>query len=243
MKNKKVKLESVGILINKEKNWAKKLKQQLTSYLLKNKVKILSPSKAQILITVGGDGTLLYYKNKYLKPYFAIGTKKSWLVQATNINYKKYLKKIIRDGFRIEKRIMIRAEINGKRILDCLNELAIRNKEHRIVEFELKIKKRKYKFYADGVIFSTPTGSTAYAYSCGGKELKPTEERYEVVAIAPYRRKFKPLILKKDVKCFLYVKTTCKTDALIDGQIEIELKNNTKIEVQVSENRFEFVKA
>ncbi|MCX8163561.1 MAG: hypothetical protein N3D10_03330 [Candidatus Micrarchaeota archaeon] len=236
------KLSSVAILINKKKSWTKKIKKDIENYLKKNKIKILSPLKAQIIISIGGDGTLLYYKNKYLKPYFAIGSSKSWLVEARKNNYKKYLKNLVKKGFWIEKRLMIKSKINNKRIFDCLNELTIRNKEHRIVEFKLKIKNRIYKFFADGVIFSTPTGSTAYAYSCGGKELKAGAKKYQIVAIAPYRREFKPKIVDKNTKVKLFVRSTCKTDAVIDGQIEIPLKNNTTIVVQVSEKEFEFVR-
>jgi NAD+ kinase len=237
-----MKLESAAILINKEKEWAKTIKQKIIKIFKKNKIKILSPKKSQIIITIGGDGTLLYYKNFYLKPYLAIGTKKSWLCQATNKNYLDYIKKLIKYGFGIEKRIMIGAYINKKRIPDCLNELTIRNKEHRIVEFRIKIKNKTYRFLADGVIFSSPTGSSAYAYSCGGKEMKKTQEKYQIVAIAPYRRKFKQMIVDKKYKSKLYIRTTCKTDAVIDGQKEITLKDRTKIIVFVSEKRFEFVK-
>jgi NAD+ kinase len=238
-----MKLKSFAILKNNSKPWTGIVAKKIIEFLKKANIKQTNPKSAQIIITIGGDGTLLYYKNFYKKPFLAIGTKKSWLAAATDQNYISYLKRILKKGFFLEKRAMISWFLNSKKMPDCLNELTIRNKEHRIVEFELKIKNKTYKFLGDGVIFSSPTGSTAYAYSCGGKELSPTSSKYEIVPIAPYRRKFKPLVLSKSTKSKLLIKTTCQTDAVVDGQIEYPLKNNTLIYVQLSKKYFEFVKA
>lgn len=238
-----MKLTSVAILINKKKNWVKKAQNKIKDFLKKNNIKILDPKKAQMIIVIGGDGTLLYYKNFFSKPFLLIGTSKSWLAEATNKNYLNYLKKILKNGFTTTKRSMISASINKKIIPDCLNELTIRNKEHRIVEFRLKIKNKKYTFLGDGIIFSTATGSTAYAYSCGGKEMNPKSSNYQIVPIAAYRRAFKPKIVNGKIKTFLFVKTTCKTDAVIDGQIEIPLPINTKISTWISKKKLELVKS
>lgn len=238
-----MKLKSVAILINKNKKWAQEAKKKIKAFLKKRKIKILNPKKAQIIISIGGDGTLLYYKNFYFKPYLVVGTAKSWLAVATNKNYLNYIKKILKNGFKTTKRTMISVFINKEKVPDCLNELTVRNKEHRIVEFNLKIKNKKYSFFGDGIIFSTATGSSAYAYSCGGKEMNPLSSNYQIVPIAPYRRAFKPKIVNKKIKTTLFVKTTCKTDAVIDGQIEIPLQNNTKILVKTSKKKLELVQA
>ena len=238
-----MKLKSFAILKNKSKPWTAKVAKKIIDFFKKANIKKTNPRLAQIIITIGGDGTLLYYKNFYQKPFLAIGTKKSWLTAANDKNYLSYLKRILKKGFFLEKRAMISWYLKSKKMPDCLNELAIRNREHRIVEFELKIKNKIYRFSGDGIIFSSATGSSAYAYSCGGREFSPTSKKYQIVPIAPYRRKFKPMILDGSVKSKLLIKTTCKTDAVVDGQLEYPLKNNTLIFVQVSKNSFEFVRA
>lgn len=135
------------------------------------------------------------------------------------------------------------AWLNGRRVEPCLNEFCVKASGHRLLKFELIVGKKKFEFRADGVIFSTPTGSTAYAYSAGGVELKPNEKRYEAVAIAPYRRKFAYVVVGERVESKL--KIECEEDAklIIDGLIEQVVPKKSVLRVRKSSKTTKFVKA
>jgi NAD+ kinase len=237
-----MKLKSVAFAVNPTKKDAKLLRKKIAAYLRKNKIAIRRHQKAQILITIGGDGTILYNQNRYKMPVWAIGSSTSFICQSNYKRWKKDLDLILKNGFFAEKRLMLSARLNGFRLPDALNEIVVRSQYHRVLELELIVGKRKHYFLADGLIFTTPTGSTAYAYSAGGKQMKPNEWRYQVVPIAPYRRKFKPMLVGKDKVCRLKVIGKMKADVVVDGQAHWPIKRDSELVVRVCKRKFEFVR-
>lgn len=239
-----MRLESVRIVLNKRKVWAKKLEKVIKEYLISKRIKIYPNYNAQVLITIGGDGTILYHKGCCDLPVFAIGSHTSFLCHATKYTWKKELSSIVENGFRLEKRTMISSILDGKKKLpDALNEVAIRNREHRVLDIRLYVGKKKYEFQADGIMFSTATGSRAYAYSCGGVEMPPISKKIQIVSIAPFRRKFNHLLVPADARCKVVVDSTCKADAVVDGQYEVPIKKRCTLEAFRSSREFEFVRA
>lgn len=235
-------VESASIVLNNKKRWAKQVACEIEKLLLGNGVKIVMPSKSQILITIGGDGTILYHKFKYHQPVFAIGSDTSFICNAHKDDWRGKLESILKKGFRIEKRAMLSSWLDGKRLPDALNEVAIRNREHRILNLRLFVGKKRYVFEADGILFSTATGSSAYSYSCGGSELPHLSKKFQIVAIAPYRRRFKPLTLNGTQIARVYVDSTCTAGAVVDGQSENPVKRKCCLEVKLSERKFLFVR-
>jgi NAD+ kinase len=126
---------------------------------------------------------------------------------------------------------MLSSWLNGKRMEDALNDVFIRNWDHRVLDFDVRCDGTHAKFMADGVLFSTPTGSSAYAYSAGGKQLAPTAKKYEIVGLAPYRRTFKPLVVADKETSKLIVKTKRPAFAVIDGQFShrLQIGSNTLV--------------
>jgi NAD+ kinase len=238
-----MRLESVRIVLNKRKVWAKKLEKEIMEYLLSKGVKIVSNYSAQVLITIGGDGTILYHKGCCDIPVFAIGSHTSFLCHATKHTWKKELSSIVENGFRLEKRTMVSSILDGKKKLpDALNEVAIRNREHRVLDIRLYVGNKKYEFQADGIMFSTATGSRAYAYSCGGVEMPPLSKKIQIVSIAPFRRKFNYLLVSSDARCKVIVDSTCEADAVVDGQYEVPIKKRCTLEAYRAKREFEFVR-
>jgi NAD+ kinase len=125
---------------------------------------------------------------------------------------------------------------------DALNEIVVHSRNHRVVDIELLVGRRRFAFYADGVMFSTPTGSSAYCYSCGGRELPKHARKYEIVAIAPYRRAFTYAIVPDSVTASAVVKSN-NADLISDGQFIHHLKAGSIIKVWKSSRAIELVKA
>ncbi|MEM3555504.1 MAG: NAD(+)/NADH kinase [Candidatus Micrarchaeia archaeon] len=232
-----MKVMSAFVVANPEKEWAVKLKREVEAFLIQRGVRV---EEGQVLITIGGDGTLLYNKNKYNKPVFGIGNERSFICQSNYKNWREILERLLKRN-KIERRSMLECRSAGKRYENALNEVCIRSRDHRLVELILFFNGKKATFRADGVLFSTPTGSTAYAYSCGAPELPPNAKKYEVVPIAPYRRSFKPVVLPNSAKCTVVVKKG-NADLVIDGQFIHHIKTNSKIAVEVSRKHFSLLK-
>jgi len=210
-----LKFDSAVVVANPYKKNTSKTKREVEKFLRGHGVKI--SKKGKVLITIGGDGTLLYNKDIYDKPIFGIGGRDSFICQAKFWNWRKKLAKLL-EGFEFEERSMLSCSVKGKKFENALNEVCLRSISYRLLELELVAGEKKHEFGADGMIFSTPTGSTAYAYSCGGVELPVHAKKYEAVAIAPYRRKFSHILIPENTKSILKVKGTDKPQLIIDGQ-------------------------
>ncbi|MFH1285520.1 MAG: hypothetical protein ABIH99_02970 [Candidatus Micrarchaeota archaeon] len=220
-----------------------KLKREVIEFLEARGVGVVEEAgKANAVVTIGGDGTILYVKQKIQgKPIFAIGGKFSAICQTKKTNWKKPLERAIARGA-VEKRSMLACSFDGKKSEDALNEICVRNRSCRAVWFELTAGKKKFVFRADGIIFATPTGSTAYAYSCGGKRLARNARGYEIVAVAPYRREFKPLVINEREKALLRVKSHGEIEVVVDGQFGHKLRGNNVL-VFKSSRKTGFLKA
>ncbi len=235
-------LTRVAFASNPLKAHAQKLREEMSIYLRARGVRVTSPGQAQVLITIGGDGTILFNKNRYKRPVWAIGSDTSFVCQSNKKRWKKELEPLLLHGFGTEKRLMLFSKLNGRKLPDALNEVVVRSQYHRVLELELSIGRRRMKFMADGLIFSTPTGSSAYAYSAGGREMKPTARRWQIVPIAPYRRLFKPVSLGVHEVCRVKVVGDVKADAVVDGQMHKPIRGGSELLVRVSSRDFEFVR-
>ena len=202
------------VFANRKKPQAARLRREVEAFLLARGV-ALSPAKPQLVITIGGDGTVLYNKRHYGVPYFAIGSQTSFICQANFSNWKGKLARTLRT-LRAEKRLMLSCSIDGRKMPLSLNEIGIRNPEPRVLSMHLEagraasggspsraVRSRHFAFRADGILFCTPTGSPAYCYSCGGRQMPKGAACYQAVAISPFRRTFRPLILARGACCTL----------------------------------------
>ncbi len=246
-----MKITSATILGNPKKPQTRRLKAEVALFLKMHGVKIVSASDAMsgsdghghILITIGGDGTILFNKNRIHLPVFAIGSESSFLCQAIAQDWRKKLMPILQHGYSIEFRTMLSGKLDGHILPDALNEFVIRSREHRVIRLHLKCGGKTRTFRADGLIFSTATGSRAYAYSAGGREMPPLSKSYQIVPIAPFRREFSPLTLSPSTHCTVEIEPRCRADAVSDGQFLYPITKPCRLQVFVSKNRMGFVKA
>ena len=216
------------VVANPKKKVAEKIKLEVAEFLRKRGIVVAK--SGDVVITIGGDGTMLYNKDKFEQPIFGIGSRKSYICQANFENWRDRLSEVLKD-YKLEKRMMLECDIGGRKYKKALNEVVIRSRDHRVIELTVFIGSQKFTFKADGVIFATPTGSTGYAYSCGGPQLSKRAKKYVVIAIAPYRRAFKPLVIDEETKCVAYL-ISGNADLVIDGQFihPAELGDKIKIE-------------
>lgn len=145
-------------------------------------------------IVIGGDGTLIkaakFYSN-YRIPVLGINIGRLGFLSQTN-NIKAVIESVINKQYHTEERMMLKA-------LDkiALNDFVIKGCDiSRTSKFYLEINNKEVCDYvADGLIISTPTGSTAYGLSAGGPVIYPTMEAITIVPICPHTLNARPLVV------------------------------------------------
>ena len=160
-------------------------------------------------ISLGGDGTFLHMAHVTYKcdiPVCGINIgRKGFLTEIEVVNIKRDLKKIFLSQFTVEKRSLLRCvvERENKVIADdiALNDVVLsKGSITKLVRFSLNIdNSQKATYYsADGVIFSTATGSTAYSLSAGGPIVHPSLDVTIITPVCPHSLYTRPLIVPSD---------------------------------------------
>ncbi len=147
-----------------------------------------------IMIAIGGDGTILRHSDfaaEFRKPLLGINTGRLGFMASMESDELDSLSKLISGDFRIEERMMIQAEIIGSdgnsELFTALNDVVIVRPFSGIADFDICVNGRTVsQIRADGVVFSTPTGSTAYGISAGGPILEPCLDCIEFTPICPH---------------------------------------------------------
>lgn len=198
-----------------------------------------------ILITIGGDGTILralqHSKGKIL------GINAGVLGFLTETNSKDAiasLKRIIKKDYSIEKRIKLKTMLNDERLYDCTNEAVIHTAQiAKMRHFEVLIDGHIAEdIRADGVIIATPTGSTCYALSVGAPIIDPRVHALVVVPIAPFKLSARPIVVSAESEITIKLKKPKKCILVLDGQHDIEMSGDDVVKFTVSEFPAEFIR-
>ena len=229
------------VLANRRKPQTSEVKRDVEGFLRSRGVSPASKNP-QLVITIGGDGTVLYHKRHYGVPFFAIGSQTSFICQAAFSNWKHKLARVL-SSLTSEPRLMLSCSINGRKLPPALNDIGVRNPEPRVLSLHLAVGKKHYAFRADGILFCTPTGSMAYCYSCGGRQMERRATRYQAVAISPFRRIFRPLILAKGARCTLRLSGPERAQFFIDGHCFRPFTSKDTLRVWASKRAFLFARA
>lgn len=184
-----------------------------------------------IAFVIGGDGTILktarFYANTDTAIFGINLGRLGFLSQSSKEDFSKSLKKILNGEYRIENRLMLETE---NRV--ALNDFVIKtNEQGRTARFQLKINgKEVCNYLADGIIISTPTGSTAYGLSAGGPVLSPEIEAFVIVPICAHTLNARPLVIPATEE--ISISAACENKEFIlsvDGQGNYIIKDEIKI--------------
>ncbi len=244
-------LTRAGIFYNKDNQKAQYTAEQLKEILADNQVnaQILTTDKFNENITfafvLGGDGTILKtarYYSKYEVPILGINLGRlGFLSQAKSTQIKEAVDFLLKGCFKVEDRIMLTA-LDGK--MNALNDIVIKGDGFsRTSRLYVHINDNIVCDYlADGIIISTPTGSTAYTLSAGGPILAPILDAVVVVPICPHTMNARPIVIPSSE----VIKVTSSQNKPLlkisaDGQDTYSLGINDEIEVKKSDYRAKLV--
>lgn len=184
-------------------------------------------------ITVGGDGTILHYGHIAAKsgiPLLGVNTGRLGFMATLEPYEIDKIPEIILGDFKVGRRMTMRAEIeyaDGRRaVSEALNDVVVsRMSTSKLPEFCVSCGGTEVsRFRADGTIFSTPMGSTAYSLSAGGPIIAPNMQCIEFTALCPHTLFSRPMIFSADdivtLTCEEYQNS--RVSVSIDGRFGIE---------------------
>jgi len=204
------------ITAHPKKKVALKIKKEIKVWIQKKKHQVVKQNqKADIVIALGGDGFLIHTVGKYSPkkiPCVGINAENvGFLTSGDNNNWKKILIEIINKNYKIEKRIGLELQIKKKKYGPFVNDVYLKNLVSMSF-FDVKIDSEYiYKnLSSDGIIVSTPTGSTGYNTSAGGPIIQPGVFSLLLTPICPFHLNTRSLVINPDSKIEIKIKDTQK---------------------------------
>lgn len=234
-----------------------------TKDLLLNAIKILSDSGAEcfvpesimvdcksmpdnllyencdIVITIGGDGTLIKHAkaaSRHEKSCLGINTGRLGFLANLEKDQLGLLEKLVSGDFSVESRMMlsVKAVKNGLVVCEdiALNDAVISSGAvSKMTDISLNVSGDGIEYVADGVIFSTPTGSTAYSMSAGGPIIDPEVRCITVTPICSHSLTARPILANEFAQMRVGLKDSSRTKAIltVDGKHCCEVDFDTQI--------------
>lgn len=192
-----------------------------------------------ILIAIGGDGTILECASHIVgSSTKLLGVNMGTLgfmasVERTQLDL---LSNLTDGNYCVIPRMMLRVTLEDGTTFDALNDVSICRQYSRIFDFSVNLEGMHVGSYrADGVIFSTPTGSTAYALSAGGPIIEPDAQCIEMVLVSPHFLGTRPMMFSPTRK--LTFTHTCEYSDVflsVDGSTPISLPKGAKVHIERS---------
>ncbi|MBP9718012.1 NAD(+)/NADH kinase [Candidatus Gracilibacteria bacterium] len=214
-------------------------------------------SRSDLVIVLGGDGTLLKTaRSLNKKPPIIVGVNMGNLGFLTGFSPDgliKALPDIFAEKYEMDERFVLRVTLyrNGKKSHTslALNEAVINQGGFaRLINLKVEVDQRELCTYrADGLIIATPTGSTGHSLSAGGPIVHPKIPSLLLAPICPVRLTLRPIIIPHDRKVTIRLETEWRAEKkpivlTIDGQLTFNLKRGDVIRIRESSRRFRMIR-
>lgn len=198
-------------------------------------------SDAEVLISLGGDGTLLdtlaLVRNSGV-PVIGINFGRLGFLASINKNeIKNAIRALVNHEYSLDKRTLLNVESKHNLFGDenfALNDITIHRRDNTAMMIIHAYMNDEFinSYWADGLIIATPTGSTAYSLSCGGPIIFPSAQNFVITPIAPHNLNVRPVIIPDDVSLRFEVEArstkflvSCDSrTATVDRSVKITIK-------------------
>jgi len=202
---------------------------------------------AEFIIAVGGDGTVLRGIQKMDDPLPVLGINMGTIGFLVDVNPEEAIEVIDRilSGFEVEERSRLAIRVNDEPLPPATNEVVvITANPAKILSYKIFVDKNQLEeLRADGIVFATSTGSTAYAMSAGGPIVDPRVDGTVIVPLAPFKLSARPWVVPAESEIRMEL-TIPKKEAVIviDGQYTRKINVDDKISITKAEKPARFVK-
>ena len=259
----------VAVLPNLDKKGAAEVVQKLGVILKKEGIEAYLPdhilgtdfihlpeeqlyAAAEVIITIGGDGTIIRYAKRAAKdhkPVLGINAGRIGYLANIEQNELGLLSKLTTGEYFVEERMMLSVRVmeNGKQIgeYQALNDAVITSGFiSRIIDISVGVGKDFINYRADGLILSTPTGSTAYSMSAGGPIIDPLTEYMCITPICSHSLSAKPILLGAQTTVTVKAFSKKRTDIFltVDGRKVCGVRPFTEIAVSKSDQTVQLIR-
>lgn len=256
----------LGIVVNQKKKGALGLLGRLRDWLTKRDVAVQDTTSesideimkdAELLICLGGDGTLLSaagYMKEISIPILGVNLGSlGFLTEVKENEIFEELTAYFLGQARIEERLMLSATARSEknkteRRLVALNDMVIsREGLTRLLRLEVQVSGENLtRFAGDGIIVATPTGSTAYSLSAGGAIVHPKLDVLMVTPICPHSLALRSIVLGGNEKITVKIQTDRENERALltaDGQENLEIDDSFIVEIMRSNTSLKLVKS
>ena len=248
-------MKTIGVLYHPKVAATGEKAQEIMAFLVSQGVSVWEcsswdPDKAKaslggtdLVITVGGDGTILRAAGIAADrkiPITGINLGKlGFMTELTTDEAVEKLPELLNDKGWIDERAMIRAEVivgGETQVFHALNDIVVaRGEIARLVRIETSINSEPLTTYkTDGLIVATATGSTGYALAAGGPIIYPQSRDILMVPIAPHLCLDKALILPGQTEINLVLDTYLGATLSVDGHVNLKLSGGDQVNLRLS---------
>lgn len=259
----------IGLLVNQDKKSALQTAERITAILSEGGAQILSPRSApientvvygsaeevirdcDIAVTVGGDGTIIHnakYAALYNKPLLGVNLGRIGFVANIEPDELDELKRLFTGDYHIERRMLL--EITKTRGKDsvtytAVNEAVIhRDSLSSMVDISVGIGgERIINYRADGMLFATPTGSTAYSFSAGGPVIEPDIRCILLTPVCPHALSSRQVVFGEDtvLTARVHQSSNLKCYMTVDGQNYVTVSSDDTVTVKKSSMELQLI--
>jgi NAD+ kinase len=205
----------------------------------------LAGADADVAIVVGGDGTILRTIQQMNRPVPILGINWGGVGFLADLEPSEAVAfiKTLPAGFSVEERMRIALYKDGEYLGTALNEaMIVTTRPAKMLRIAIAVDGVvAEQFRADGLLISTPTGSTAYAMSAGGPIVDPQVQGFLLVPLAPYMLSSRPHLISSNRHLEVTLESSKTANLAIDGQQTFELGRSSVIEIRRSDKPALFV--
>jgi len=202
-------------------------------------------TNADLLVTIGGDGTILYAVKHIDLPVLGINLGRVGFlteVQATEIEIEDALKTVLNGNFTYKNRTMLSAQIDDNEF-EALNDMVLFREGCRLVDMDIDIGNAKLgRVRADGLIICTNTGSTAYNLVAGGSVMSNDAQVIGLTPLGAQSLASRPLVIGDNN--IIYIKTISTENIRLecDGITVATIAPNCQVIIKKSKRQIKFVR-
>ncbi len=208
----------------------------------------LERMECDVLLSLGGDGSILHTLRRTDCPVLGIKAGTLGFLAELDPDHdplETSFDRLLKGDYFLETRMKVAVALEDRALPDAVNEVVVHAPQvARMRSFELAVNGEPVaRFRADGLLVSTPTGSTSYALSCGGPAIDPALDAILVTALAPFAAAFRPLVISS----LREVSIRCPEDEqpatlVVDGQDTAPLRPGSSVRVYRSARRARLVR-
>ncbi len=208
-------------------------------------------SKCDFIMPVGGDGTIIHTAKRFMMsgvPILGVNIGRLGFLAAVEPSELSRISLLCEGKYKLFKRMLLKVEIqskNGRQSFCALNEAVIsKGAISRIIDLDISCNSKHVGSYrADGLVFSTPTGSTAYSMSAGGPIVDPYINSIIMTPICPHSISPRSMIFGEDNELNIYANNTNINEIFltIDGENSSQISQEDVIIIKKAPFTIQFV--